>query len=551
MLQHLSIRNYALIESLDIDLSDGLTIITGETGAGKSILLGALSLLIGSRADTSALRDKTKKCIVEAQFGIEKYALESFFEKNELDYNKLSTLRREINPAGVSRAFINDTPVNLTQLKEIGLALVDIHSQHQSISLNEAEFQISLVDVFAQHKEKLLAFKNNFSSYKKLKQNLAEMEAQDAQAKKDLDYFQFQYSELEEANLKLDELTKMELEAETLTHAEGIKKALNSSAYLLNQSDNNALGSLAEIKNLLTGISKYNATVNDISVRITSAYIELKDILSELESLEQDIVFNPVRLEEIENRLNMIYRLQQKHRVKTISELKHIQDELSKKILAINNLEEQIQNTNAQIEKLEEQLTLQASGLSKKRKASSALIEKQIRSLLTDMGMPNATLSIQISDAADFNYFGKDKIQFLFSANKGSETKELSKVASGGELSRLLLSLKSLLAQSAALPTIIFDEIDTGVSGEVANKVGNILEKMALEMQVISITHLPQIASKGKEHLYVYKDEQKDKTVTHIKKLNKQERIQEIAQMLSSNSPTAAAINNAKELLKQ
>ncbi len=550
MLQHLSIRNYALIESLDIDLSDGLTIITGETGAGKSILLGALSLLIGNRADTGTLRDKTKKCIVEAQFAIEKYSLLPFFEKYELDYNKLSTIRREINPAGVSRAFINDTPVNLAQLKEIGLALVDVHSQHQSIALNEAEFQISLVDVFAQHKAKLNSYQTDFTAYKKLKQNLALMEEQDAQAKKDLDYFQFQFNELEDAQLKSDELSNMEQESETLTHAESIKKALNSSAYLLNQSDSNALNALAEIKNLLAGISKYNASVSEIAARINSAYIELKDILSELESLEQDIVFNPARLEEIENRLNLIYRLQQKHRVKSIAELTQIQDELSEKILAINNLDELIHKAKLEIERLEKQLTSKAEELSKKRKASSAQMEKQIRSLLSDLGMPNANLAIQINAAAEFNTYGKDKIQFLFSANKGSEMKELSKVASGGELSRLLLSLKSLLAQSAALPTIIFDEIDTGVSGEVANKVGNILEKMAGEMQVISITHLPQIASKGKDHLYVYKDEQKDKTVTHIKKLTKQERVHEIAQMLSSSSPTVAAINNAKELLK-
>lgn len=551
MLQHLSIRNYALIESLDIDLSEGLTIITGETGAGKSILLGALSLLIGNRADTGTLRDKTKKCIVEAQFAIEKYALLPFFEKYELDYNKVSTIRREINPAGVSRAFINDTPVNLAQLKEIGLALVDVHSQHQSIALNEAEFQISLVDVFAQHKAKLSSYQSDFNSYKKLKQNLALMEEQDAQAKKDLDYFQFQFNELEDAQLKIDELSNMEQESETLTHAETIKKALIASAFLLNQSDSNALNALAEIKNLLSGIAKYNTNVSEIATRINSSYIELKDILSELESLEQDIVFNPARLEEIENRLNLIYRLQQKHRVKSIAELTQIQDELSEKILAINNLDELIHKAKLEIEKLEKQLTSKAEELSKKRKASSAQMEKQIRALLSDLGMPNANLAIQINAAAEFNTYGKDKIQFLFSANKGSEMKELSKVASGGELSRLLLSLKSLLAQSAALPTIIFDEIDTGVSGEVANKVGNILEKMASEMQVISITHLPQIASKGKEHLYVYKDEQKDKTVTHIKKLNKQERVQEIAQMLSSKSPSAAAINNAKELLKQ
>jgi DNA repair protein RecN (Recombination protein N) len=532
MLQHLTIRNYALIDSLDIPISDGLTIITGETGAGKSILLGALSLLIGSRADTGTLRDKTQKCIVEAQFGIEKYPLKSFFEKYELDYNKLTTIRREINPAGVSRAFINDTPVNLTQLKEIGLSLIDIHSQHQSISLNESDFQISLIDVFAQHKAKLSAYQEDFFAYKKLK------------------HFQFQFTELEEANIKLGELTKMEQESETLAHAETIKKALNTSVFQLNNGESNVLNSLADIKNQLGAVAKFNTAIAEVTQRVSSSYIELKDVLNELESLEQDIVFNPNRLEEIEIRLNLIYRLQQKHRVKTVEELLNIQEELSSKILAINNLDVEISKVKVQIAALEKELSQKSDELSKKRKSSSSQMEKQIRTLLSDLGMPNANLSISITDAPDFRSTGRDRIQFLFSANKGGEMKELSKVASGGELSRLLLSLKSLMAQSSALPTIIFDEIDTGVSGEVANKVGNILEKMAAEMQVISITHLPQIASKGKEHLYVYKEEHIDKTVTHIRKLNKQERVQEIAQMLSSKTPTAAAISNAKDLLK-
>ena len=430
------------------------------------------------------------------------------------------------------------------------MVLIDIHSQHQSIALNDAEFQITLIDVFAQHKSNLVSYQTDFIAYKKLKQSLAGMEEQDKQAKMDLDYFQFQYSELEEANLKADELKSMEQESETLTHAETIKKALSASSYLLNQGDSNALSALAEIKNLLGGISKYNASVSEIAQRINSSYIELKDILSELESLEQDIVFNPLRLEEIELRLNLIYRLQQKHRVQTVEELLVIKDDLATKILAISNLDEQIIKVKSELAKLEKQITLKAEELTKKRLASSTQMGKQIRSQLAELGMPNANLIINISAAPDFTIYGKDKIQFLFSANKGSEIKELSKVASGGELSRLLLSLKSLLAKSSALPTIIFDEIDTGVSGEVANKVGNILEKMATEMQVISITHLPQIASKGKDHLYVYKEEQKDKTVTHIKKLSKQERVQEIAQMLSSKSPSLAAISNAKDLLR-
>lgn len=549
MLRHLAIHNYALIENLEIDVSDGLTIITGETGAGKSILLGAISLLIGSRADTGMLRDKSSKCIVEAQFFIKAYALTGFFEKNNLDYFDLCTIRREINPAGISRAFINDTPVNLTQLKELGNYLIDIHSQHQNISLNESEFQLSLLDVFAQHKQKLTEYKEKFLHYKKLKQQLVALEEQDAQAKKELDYFQFQFNELEEANLKSNDSKALELEAETLTHAESIKKNLSASSFLLNYSENNVLAALVEVKNLLSANAKHNLTIAEIAQRVNSSYIELKDLVNELESLEQNIVFNPQRLEEIESKLNLIYRLQQKHRVNSLDELLQLQEELSSKIAGIGKLDEQLDATRKELVVIEKQLSILALELSKKRKSSSLIMEKQILNLLADVGMPNASLSIQLSESAEFTQSGKDKIQFLFSANKGGELKELSKVASGGELSRLLLSLKSLLAQSAALPTIVFDEIDTGVSGDVANKVGIIMERMAKQMQVISITHLPQIASKGNEHWLVYKEELKKKTHTHIKKLTADERIHEIAQMLSSKSPTSAAISNARDLL--
>lgn len=549
MLRHLAIHNYALIENLEIDVSDGLTIITGETGAGKSILLGAISLLIGSRADTGMLRDKSSKCIVEAQFFIKAYALTGFFEKYNLDYFDLCTIRREINPAGISRAFINDTPVNLTQLKELGNYLIDIHSQHQNISLNESEFQLSLLDVFAQHKQKLTQYKEKFLHYKKLKQQLVALEEQDARAKKELDYFQFQFNELEEANLKSNDSKALELEAETLTHAESIKKNLSASSFLLNYSENNVLAALVEVKNLLSANAKHNLTIAEIAQRVNSSYIELKDLVNELESLEQNIVFNPQRLEEIESKLNLIYRLQQKHRVNSLDELLQLQEELSSKIAGIGKLDEQLDATRKELVLIEKQLSILALELSKKRKSSSLIMEKQILNLLADVGMPNSSLSIQLSESTEFTQSGKDKIQFLFSANKGGELKELSKVASGGELSRLLLSLKSLLVQSAALPTIVFDEIDTGVSGDVANKVGIIMERMAKQMQVISITHLPQIASKGNEHWLVYKEELKKKTHTHIKKLTADERIHEIAQMLSSKSPTSAAISNARDLL--
>jgi DNA repair protein RecN (Recombination protein N) len=551
MLKHLSVQNYALIDQLEVEFSEGLTIITGETGAGKSILLGALGLISGSRADTQALQDKTKKCIVEASFNIKGYALKDFFKANELDYEETTAIRREINPEGKSRAFINDTPVTLSQLKELGDVLIDIHSQHQTLTLNGSEFQLSVVDAFAKHEEVLEEYRSDYKNYKTLEKQLNELIERESQAKKDLDYFQFQFNELEDANLKADEQLTMEQELETLNNSEEIKSGLSKAANGLNGGEQNLLTSLSEIKLLLASFAKFKPEINELSTRINSSYIELKDIANELENLEQDIVYDPKRIEDLTQKLDAIYRLQQKHQVKTIEELITIKNELSNKLLDFSSLETQIEKVKKELNKLQTSLITLSKKIAANRKKVIPKIEKEIASLLSALSMPNAQLKIEHTELETFSANGTDKVSFLFSANKGSDFKELNKVASGGELSRLMLSIKSLIAQLTALPTIIFDEIDTGVSGDVADKVGSIMTSIAKAMQVITITHLPQIASKGKSHLFVYKEDKNNKTYSNIRKLSAEERIQEVAKMLSTGNPTTAAISNAKELLKQ
>jgi len=550
MLKHLSIQNYALIDKLEVDFSDGLTIITGETGAGKSILLGALGLIAGSRADTQSLQDKTKKCIVEASFNIKEYALKDFFWANELDYEITTNIRREITPEGKSRAFINDTPVTLTQLKALAERLIDIHSQHQTLTLNGSEFQLSVVDAYANHADSLAEYSISFKQFKALEKALNELLTKESQAKKDLDYFQFQFNELEEAGLKPDEQAGIEQELEALNNAEDIKSNLSKAATGLNGGEQNLLASLNEIKSLLASQAKFKPEINELSTRLNSSYIELKDISNELESLEQDIVYDPKRIDKLTIQLDAIYRLQQKHQVKSVEELIVIKDDLSNKLLEFSSLETEIEKTKKELTSVQKSLTALAKKIAANRKKEIPKIEKEIASLLSALSMPNAQLKIEHMETETLTANGADKVNFLFSANKGSDFKELNKVASGGELSRLMLSIKSLIAQLTALPTIIFDEIDTGVSGDVADKVGSIMNLMAKAMQVITITHLPQIASKGESHLFVYKEDKNDKTYSNIKKLTVNERVQEIAKMLSTGTPTAAAISNAKELLK-
>lgn len=551
MLKHLAVQNYALIDQLEIDFSNGLTIITGETGAGKSILLGAVSLLLGQRSDAQALQDKSKKCVVEGLFDIKDYQLKNFFDNNELDYENETTIRREVNPEGKSRAFINDTPVNLSVLKELVSNLIDVHSQHETLTLNDSAFQLSIVDAYAGNEKGLAEYRLKFKEYKAIQQKLNELIEKETQSGKDLDYFQFQFTELESAKLESVSQEKMEEELETLNNAESIKQNLSKAYSSLNDGEVNLLSSLNEIKQIISGMAKFNGEIKSLNDRLSSSYLELKDIADEIENTESAIVYDPQRIEELSSSLDEIYRLQQKHQVKTIAELIAIKNDLSIKLSAISSLEDEINKLKADLNKAHKDILQKAKGLSEKREKAIPPIEKEIKKMLADLGMPNAQLKInnqKLSEELVAND-GLDKINFLFSANKGGDLRELSKVASGGELSRLMLSLKSLIAQLTALPVIIFDEIDTGVSGDVADKMGTIMQKMTETMQVIAITHLPQIASKGKNHLFVHKEDKANKTYTRIKSLNKEERIQEIAKMLSKNNPTPAAIKNAKELL--
>lgn len=549
MLQSLRIQNFALIDETDIQFNNGLTVITGETGAGKSILLGALGLTLGNRFDVNALNNKEKKCIIEARFEISKYNLKLFFSENELDYDDVTTIRRELTAEGKSRTFINDTPVTLSVVKALSEQLVDIHSQHETILLKENYFQLELVDAFATTTALYADYKKNYIALQKLKKQLADFLEQELQAKKEFDYFQFQFAELEEANLKVGELQTLEEESETLENAEFIKATLLKASETINGGDENILTAIAQIKQGIQSVSKFGKQFSDLYERINSVSIELKDLNTDINSCEEDVIYDNVRLENVNAQLDKINKLLKKHHVKTEVELVEIKNTIEEKLQQFSSIE-------LSIEKIQKQIVIQdnecfelAKTLSGKRKNAVSEIENNIKVLLSNLSMPNAQFKISISNLEQYNVNGLDKIEFLFSANKGQEFKEIGKTASGGELSRLMLCLKSLLAEKTLLPTIVFDEIDTGVSGDVADKIGNILEKMGKTLQVITITHLPQMASKGKNHLFVYKTDTKEKTISHIKLLNDVERVEEIAKMLSSGKPTEIALKNAKELL--
>ena len=549
MLQNLRIQNFALIEETEVDFSKGLTVITGETGAGKSILLGALGLTLGNRADVGSLHDKTKKCIIEAKFNIQAYQLQSYFESQELDFEEITTIRREITPEGKSRAFINDTPVNLTILKELGERLIDIHSQHETLLLKETNFQFELVDAFAQSTVLFLDYKKQFSTLQKLRKQLEVLTSQEIQAKKELDYFQFQFNELDEMNIKIGEQQLLEDESETLENAELIKSTLSKAAIAINGGDDNLLTSLTLVKQQLQSISKFSKHFSELYERLNSINIELKELGSDIENSEDDVVYNNTRLEEVNSQLDKLNRLLKKHGVNNEEELLKIKDDIENKLLQFSSLELSIEKTTKEISLTEKQCKIIATELSDKRKNSILNIEKNIKTMLASLSMANAQFKIELTHLNELSNNGLDVISFLFNANKGSDFKELHKTASGGELSRLMLCIKALLAERTALPTIIFDEIDTGVSGEVADKIGSILLSMGKTLQVITITHLPQMASKGSNHLFVYKSDSKDKTTSSIKLLTKEERISEIAKMLSTGNPTETAMKNAKELL--
>jgi len=551
MLLQLRIENYALIRNLSIKFNNGFSVITGETGAGKSILLGALSLILGQRADIQVLFERSKKCYVEGTFSINNYDLQDFFETNNLDYENTTILRREINPAGKSRAFINDTPVNLNLLKEIGDKLVDIHSQHKTIALNDFSFQLALVDDFAGNRQTLKKYKSEYAVYCSKSNQLKEAIEKEQQLKAEQDYYQFLLNELEDANLQ-DETEQDELEAElkVLSNAESIKSNLFLTNLALSESENSILNRLSEINSLLGPIKNVHAGINNISERVKSCHIELNDIALEIERLQNKINYDPHRIEIINNRLNTIYRLEQKHRVTSINELLCLEKTFLNKLSSISLVSEQISNIQADLKIYKEKLQVLSQYISDMRKKAFPEIEKELINVLSQVGMPNAQFKIEHSFSKAFTNEGIDIIKFLFNANRGGQINEISRIASGGELSRLMLGLKSLISQRNLLPTIIFDEIDMGVSGDIAGKVGNILQKMSKNMQVIAITHLPQIAGKSAFHYFVYKEINDNATNSFIKLLNHEERIKEIAKMLSNETVTKAAMETAKELLE-
>ena len=553
MLQQLKINNYALIDNLEISFGSGLNILTGETGAGKSIILGALSLILGQRAESRYFFNQQKKCIIEGTFQIGEFHIKAFFEDNDLDYAAETVLRREISADGKSRAFVNDTPVNLNTLKQLGEKLIDIHSQHATLEINDAAFQLLVIDSVAKHPDLLTEYHATYRAYKTSTSKLKTLQDESERAKSELDYHQFQYDELEKASLNADEQEKLEQELYALNNAGDIKRNLAGAYYLMDQGETSALLQLREAAHQLTALEKFNPFIEELNQRLKSAIIELKDIASEIEILEQNTIMNEDRVVIINDRLTIIYNLQKKHRVSSNTELLQIQDDLSEKIQQVLSGDEEIETLQQHINTQKATLQKLAKQLSDNRAKTIPVIEKQVQQTLAEMGMGNAALKIEntIAASADFDHNGVDHIRFLFSANKGYPLSEMSKVASGGELSRLMLSIKSLIASNTALPTIIFDEIDTGVSGEVANKVGQVMERLSQNLQVITITHLPQIASKGQSHYFIYKDDSAAATYTRIKPLNNHERVLEIAKMLSGANPGESALQNARELLTQ
>jgi len=551
MIQKLSIQNYALIDKLEISFTKGMTIITGETGAGKSILLGALALLIGNRADAGSLFQKNKKCVIEGVFSLADSGLNEFLRKHDLDEEANTTIRREISTEGKSRSFVNDTPVNLNVLKELGTLLIEIHSQHETLTLNDSGFQMLVVDSYARNAKLLQKFKTDFSSYSRDIATLSSLKEKEKKSKIDASYFQFQFNEIAEAALKDGEQDLLETELELLNNSEEIKSALTKAGTLLNGEENNLITGWMSLASTLQGITKVFPRTAELMQRIKSLQVEMRDVASDLELLERDVLFDPERIEIINDRLDIIYRLQQKHRVNSIGELIAIGLEMEEKLSEINSLDHDIEVLEKTIATSKLLLIKSAAEIHDTRVKAIPLIEKNIVAMLSDLGMKHSVLKIELNPIPDdqFKSNGSDTIQFMFSANKGIAFRELNKVASGGELSRLMLCIKSMLAKLTGLPTIIFDEIDTGISGEVAHKVGKILKDMASERQVIAITHLPQMAGKGDDHLFVYKETEATITNTRIKRLTKEERVEEIAKMLSGDQPTKAAIANAKELL--
>jgi len=549
MLTTLSIKNYALIDQLQVNFTNGLTIITGETGAGKSILLGGLSLILGKRADLSSVKNQSEKCVIEATFDIANYNLKPLFKAEDLDYEPLTIIRREILPSSKSRAFINDTPVNLDSLQILGEHLLDIHSQHQTLQLTNDDFQFQVIDALAENGNLLQGYSSNLSEFKSLQAELKVLQTKKAEAIKEQDYNSFLLNELIEAKLIVGEFETLEEEYETLNNIEDIKEKLSFSHELLINEDAGVLTNLTEIKNQLSKLSNYKQAYKDIFERLNSSLIELNDVFREVESLQDQLEADPNRLEVVNNKLQVLHNLMLKHSASSETELIAIRESLATKVSESEHLEERILQIENQIKSIELQLNNDAKTIHDNRVKIIPKLISQLENLLATLGMVNAKFNIELSVSDSFYSNGKDDLAFLFSANKGGNFNELKKAASGGELSRIMLAIKSILSKYIQLPTIMFDEIDTGVSGEISNKMATIMQQMSKSMQVFTITHLPQIAAKGDTHYKVFKEDINEVTQTQLKKLNPDERIVEIAQMLGGSEISSSAIAHAKQLL--
>ncbi|THF51555.1 DNA repair protein RecN [Flavobacterium supellecticarium] len=549
MLTSLSIKNFALIEQLDIRFSNEFSIITGETGAGKSILLGALGLVLGRRADLTSLKDKEQKCVIEAHFDIQPYALQPFFEENDLDYEETTIIRREILPSGKSRAFVNDSPVNLQELQELGDFLLDIHSQHQTRELTDEAYQLQILDALAGHQDLLQDYRARLSRYKAIRSQLKQLLSEKDALLKEQDYNSFLLEELLAANLKDGEQEELEAAFERLNNVEFIREALDKSIMIANEEQIGLIQNLKEVKATLLKIAPLSIEYQDLSDRVSSVLIEFDDIADELQRHSEALMSDPEQLELTNQKLQNIYSLQKKHQVNTVAELLEIQQSLDQKVVQADDMDSRIDTLNREETELKESLNGLAETISANRTKAAPVLIGQITEILAELGMPNARFEFDIRPSETFLPLGKDEAQLLFSANKGTSFGLLKKVASGGEMSRIMLAVKAILANYTKLPTIIFDEIDTGVSGEIAHKMGDIMKKMSRKMQVFAITHLPQIAAKGNQHYKVFKFVQGETTVSELKLLTNEERIVEIAEMLSGKDISDSARNHARSLL--
>jgi len=550
MLKQLSIQNYAIIDAIDIKFLGGMNVVTGETGAGKSIIMGALGLILGDRADSSALVNKEKKCIVEGVFKTDnKAGVKKFLRDNELDADEELVLRREIGVNGKSRAFINDTPVNLEQLRELSSLLVDLHQQFDALQLGENDFQREVVDALAGNKNIIGEYRVVYSEWKRIQQELDELKDQKHQFDKEADYNRFQFTELDEAGFRENELEETDAELKMLNNSEGIKSALSKVYFELKESERPLVSQLKGLSNQLQVYASFHPQLPELIKRLQSAQLELQDVAGDLNSISDHINFSPEKIEQLNDRLSLGYKLMKKHGVKTTNELLAIQNQLQEKLQAVLNIDDNIQQKEKQLSTTNKKALELANEISEERKKQVKPLEEKVNKLLAQVGMPNAKIKVEIKEEDELNSYGKNSIEFLFDANRSKQFLPVRKVASGGELSRLMLCIKSLVAQKLDMPTLIFDEIDTGISGEAARQVGIIMKELAGNRQVICITHQPQIAGKANAHFFVYKEIVKDEVKTNIRLLNKDERITAIAKMLSGEKPTAAAMENAREMV--